>query len=104
LREGKVFLDWSQNNGNKTTVAPYSLRGRPHPTVAAPREWDELTEDLHQLEFTDVLQRLADGHDPMARLLPGAPGHRKGDRLQKYRSMRDSARTPEPVPETSPRL
>ncbi|HEY9263771.1 MAG TPA: non-homologous end-joining DNA ligase, partial [Mycobacterium sp.] len=24
LRAGKVFLDWSQNNGNKTTIAPYS--------------------------------------------------------------------------------
>jgi len=29
LRPGKVFIDWSQNNGNKTTIAPYSLRGRP---------------------------------------------------------------------------
>jgi bifunctional non-homologous end joining protein LigD len=34
-RRGKVLLDWSQNNGNKTTVAPYSLRGRSRPTVAA---------------------------------------------------------------------
>ena len=36
LRAGKVFVDWSQNNGSKTTIAPYSLRGREHPTVAAP--------------------------------------------------------------------
>ena len=36
LRAGKVFLDWSQNSGSKTTIAPYSLRGREHPTVAAP--------------------------------------------------------------------
>lgn len=36
LRAGKVFLDWSQNNGSKTTIAPYSLRGRERPTVAAP--------------------------------------------------------------------
>ena len=28
LRAGKVFLDWSQNSGSKTTIAPYSLRGR----------------------------------------------------------------------------
>ena len=26
-RKGKVFIDWSQNNGAKTTIAPYSLRG-----------------------------------------------------------------------------
>ncbi|MDD9208217.1 non-homologous end-joining DNA ligase, partial [Georgenia sp. 10Sc9-8] len=36
LRRGKVLVDWSQNNANKTTIAPYSLRGRSHPTVAAP--------------------------------------------------------------------
>ncbi len=38
-RPGKVFIDWSQNNGSKTTIAPYSLRGRPRPFVAAPRTW-----------------------------------------------------------------
>ena len=26
-RSGKVFLDWSQNAGSKTTISPYSLRG-----------------------------------------------------------------------------
>ena len=26
-RPGKVFLDWSQNTGSKTTISPYSLRG-----------------------------------------------------------------------------
>ena len=34
-RSGKVFLDWSQNSGSKTTISPYSLRGRERPTVAA---------------------------------------------------------------------
>ncbi|MGO1523802.1 MAG: non-homologous end-joining DNA ligase [Nesterenkonia sp.] len=33
-RRGKVFIDWSQNSANKTTVAPYSLRGRSQPWVA----------------------------------------------------------------------
>ena len=28
VRGGKVLLDWSQNNGSKTTIVPYSLRGR----------------------------------------------------------------------------
>ena len=37
LRAGRVFVDWSQNSAAKTTIAPYSLRGRSHPTVAAPR-------------------------------------------------------------------
>src|SRR5215212_10912674 len=35
LRAGKVFLDWSQNSAAKTTIAPYSIRGREEPTVAA---------------------------------------------------------------------
>ena len=42
LRPGKVLVDWSQNHPAKTTISPYSLRGRDHPTVAAPRTWDEL--------------------------------------------------------------
>ena len=42
LRPGKVFLDWSQNNAAKTTICPWSLRGRERPQVALPREWDEV--------------------------------------------------------------
>jgi bifunctional non-homologous end joining protein LigD len=62
-RGGKVFLDWSQNSGSKTTIAPYSLRGRELPTVAAPRTWEEIeagAEDplgLEQLRYTEVLER-----------------------------------------------
>ncbi len=96
LRRRKVLLDWSQNNGSKTTIAPYSLRGRPRPTVAAPRRWEELTPDLAQLEFTDVVQRVEEDGDPLTELFPGA------DRLSTYRSMRDAASTPEPVPAGRP--
>ncbi len=68
-REGKVLIDWSQNNPNKTTITPYSLRGRPHPYVAAPREWAELTAGgVEHLTLTEVLARL-DDPDPMATLL-----------------------------------
>jgi bifunctional non-homologous end joining protein LigD len=61
LRPGKVFLDWSQNTGAKTTISPYSLRGRERPYVAAPRTWAEVedgAEDgLGQLELQEVLDR-----------------------------------------------
>ncbi|WP_432558211.1 ATP-dependent DNA ligase [Granulicoccus sp. GXG6511] len=97
LREGKVLLDWSQNSGSKTTIAPYSLRGRLHPTVAVPRTWDELRPDLPNLELDQVVERLADVGDPLAVLLGSRP-----DRLATYRSMRDAARTPEPVPAAAP--
>lgn len=41
-RPGRVFVDWSQNDRHKTTVAPYSLRIRERPTASTPITWDEL--------------------------------------------------------------
>lgn len=67
VRPGRVFIDWSQNSAAKTTIAPYSLRGREFPLVAAPRTWEELADPaLQQLDLTQVLQRLDDGIDPWA--------------------------------------
>jgi bifunctional non-homologous end joining protein LigD len=71
-RTGKVFFDWSQNAGSKTTVSPYSLRGRETPTVAAPLRWDEVAEGaddplaLEQLRFDEVLDRVAEHGDLFA--------------------------------------
>ena len=102
LREGKVFLDWSQNNGNKTTIAPYSLRGREHPTVAAPRTWEEIEDpDLRHLTFTEVLERWERDGDLLSDLDEPLP---VPDRLTTYRGMRDSAKTPEPVPPQAPQV
>jgi bifunctional non-homologous end joining protein LigD len=99
VRAGKVFLDWSQNNGSKTTIAPYSLRGRDHPTVAAPRTWEEIGDPkLRHLEYREVLARVAEQGDLLADLDADVP---REDRLTTYRSMRDSAKTPEPVPKVS---
>jgi bifunctional non-homologous end joining protein LigD len=101
LRAGKVFLDWSQNNGSKTTIAPYSLRGREHPTVAAPRTWDEIAEPkLRHLRFDEVLDRVAEMGDLLAPLDEKAPTE---DRLTTYRGMRDASKTPEPVPKKAPK-
>ena len=105
LRAGKVLLDWSQNNAAKTTIAPYSLRGREQPSVAAPRTWEELDAGLRQLDFHEVLERIVSIGDPMAALdgVPdGSTGEIAPDRLSTYRSMRDANRTPEPVPEVAP--
>lgn len=76
-RVGKVFLDWSQNTGSKTTISPYSLRGRELPTVAAPRTWAEIeagAEDplaLDQLGFEEVLERVQEQGDLFADVLDG---------------------------------
>jgi len=41
-----VFVDWSQNDEHKTTVAVYSLRAREHPTASTPVTWDEVERAL----------------------------------------------------------
>ncbi|MFL6119352.1 hypothetical protein [Actinophytocola sp.] len=72
LRRGKVLIDWSQNNPAKTTIAPYSLRGRTHPTVSTPVTWDEVRacRQPEQLVFTadDVLDRVEARGDLLADL------------------------------------
>src|SRR5208337_1279522 len=45
-RTGKVFVDWSQNDEHKTTVAVYSLRARERPTVSTPVSWEEVERAL----------------------------------------------------------
>jgi len=76
LRGGKVFVDWSQNNAAKTTVAPYALRARPEPWVSTPLTWDEVAavrrpEDV-QFRAEQTLERV-DGHgDLFAPLLSNA--------------------------------
>ena len=58
-RAGKVFLDWLQNDPTRQTVAPYSLRGLPWPTVATPVTWAEV-ESAEALVFLgeEVLERV----------------------------------------------
>ncbi len=75
-REGKVLIDWSQNDRNKTTVCVYSLRARPRPTVSTPLEWDEVRAaaekgDPRRLVFeaSETLARVAKRGDLFAPLL-----------------------------------
>src|SRR5215207_1588463 len=100
LRTGRVLIDWSQNNANKTTIAPYSLRGRPTPMVAAPRTWEELDDPgLRHLDVQEVLARVAQGIDPIAPL--AAAGSAASGPLATYLSMREAGATPEPMPSSS---
>jgi bifunctional non-homologous end joining protein LigD len=73
LRAGKVLIDWSQNNGSKTTIAPYSLRARARPTVSTPVTWDEVAACAapEDLVFTaaDVPARVATSGDLFGDLL-----------------------------------
>ena len=84
LRRGKVFVDWSQNSRHKTTVAVYSLRARPRPTVSTPVTWDEVeaAADGAPLSFEadEVLARVDEMGDLFAptltgrQVLPDVPG------------------------------
>jgi bifunctional non-homologous end joining protein LigD len=73
IRAGKVFVDWLQNDPTRQTVAPYSLRGVPWPTVATPVEWSEVDQaaragGAEALTFAaeDVLARIESGGDLFA--------------------------------------
>jgi bifunctional non-homologous end joining protein LigD len=76
-RAGKVLVDWSQNNAAKTTVAPYSLRGRERPTVSAPVTWEEVERTARskartrlplRFDYAETLARVEEDGDLMAPL------------------------------------
>jgi bifunctional non-homologous end joining protein LigD len=77
LRPGKVLLDWSQNTAAKTTIAPYSLRGKDAPFVAAPRTWEEVERGaerpgrLEHLQMDEVLRRVSRDGDLFGQVLAG---------------------------------
>ncbi|PVY29333.1 ATP-dependent DNA ligase [Williamsia muralis] len=117
VRGGKVFVDWSQNSASKTTLAPYSMRGREEPWVAAPRHWDELVDkDIRHIPFDEMPDRLeqfgdlligleAESDDGEAAADPEksekpAPGRAAASPpvvdLGEYRRKRDERKTPEP--------
>ena len=75
-REGKVFVDWSQNHQRKTTIAVYSLRARERPTASTPVSWEEVeatadSGDASKLVFEagQVLERIEKHGDLFAPVL-----------------------------------
>ena len=64
VRDGKIFIDWSQNDANKTTIGVYSLRARARPTISTPISWEEIEGAVggasHLVfESAQVLERVA---------------------------------------------
>jgi bifunctional non-homologous end joining protein LigD len=75
-REGRVLIDWSQNDEKKTTVCAYSLRATERPTVSTPLEWEEVRQALEagdaehlRFEASEVLERVRAQGDLMAEAL-----------------------------------
>ena len=83
VREGKIFVDWSQNDEHKTTVSVYSLRAREHPTVSTPVTWDEVARTVKKkdasllvFEAPQVIERfekMGDPHTPVLKLKQKLP-------------------------------
>ncbi|MDG4790411.1 non-homologous end-joining DNA ligase [Micromonospora sp. WMMD1102] len=80
LRPGKVFIDWSQNNAAKTTVAPYSLRAQPVPSVSTPLTWAEVEAAaggeagaVRQFPAAEALARIEEYGDLLVGLFDGGP-------------------------------
>lgn len=73
VRQGRVYLDYNQNQTFRNTIAPYSLRGRERPGVATPLTWDEVgsVSRPDDLRFgpDEVLARISEHGDLAADLL-----------------------------------
>jgi bifunctional non-homologous end joining protein LigD len=67
-RTGRVFIDCSQNDPGKQTVAPYSLRATHVPLVSAPLAWSEL-DALWRIQPQVALARIAEHGDLFAEVL-----------------------------------
>lgn len=120
LRVNRVLIDWSQNHEKKTTVGPYSVRGkRDAPFVSMPVSWDELKKaqkkgSTDSLYFSpgDAVKRVARQGDLFAPVLklkqklptafvaaaPQAPRVKPPRQLQRYAEKRDFTKTAEPAP------
>jgi bifunctional non-homologous end joining protein LigD len=75
-RQGRVLIDWSQNDPHKTTASVYTLRAKDRPTASTPLEWDEVeaaaeSGDATAFVFTidDLRARIAAKGDLHAPLL-----------------------------------
>ena len=70
LREGKVLVDWGQNDPTKSMVCAYSLRGKDRPTVSVPVAWEELDEPAGlAFEWNHALERVERDGDIFASAL-----------------------------------
>jgi bifunctional non-homologous end joining protein LigD len=107
LREGRVLVDWSQNDAHKTTVSVYSLRAMPQPTVSTPVTWAEVarcleSRDPETLRFTaaqvlERVERLGDLFAPALSLhqqlpLPGQKRARRSRTVRPAKVTRPAAR------------
>jgi bifunctional non-homologous end joining protein LigD len=120
LRTDRVLIDWSQNHQKKTTVGPYSVRGkRDEPFVSLPVTWAELaraqkTGKTEQLSFSPAetlkrVKKLGDLFAPVLKKKQRLPeqfveetaaerGKGVPPSLERYAAKRNFGKTSEPAP------
>lgn len=67
-RGERIFIDFNQNNRDRTIASAWSLRARPGAPVSTPLAWDRLAEVTHpaELNLTTVPDYLAETGNPWA--------------------------------------
>jgi bifunctional non-homologous end joining protein LigD len=104
VRTGKVFVDWSQNDEHKTTVAVYSLRARENPTVSTPVQWEEVERALKKKDASVLVfqapqvvaraEKMGDLFEPVLKLkqrLPDLKGLLAGAAAQEAGQRQETA-------------
>ena len=109
-RKGKLLLDIFRNHRGHTTVAPYSLRGKPGAPISMPIRWKELEGLKSSQEFTiqnykeridthgDAWENWMSYAAPLHDLKKSVPVSMPGDesKLTSYKTKRDFDSTSEP--------
>ena len=108
-RKGKILIDIYRNHLSNTTVAPYSLRGKPGAPISMPVAWDQLESlvNAHQFSlqnYRDHLQQYGDvwqGWKQYASQLHNRSRQHnvviQNNRLGEYIQKRDFNKTSEPI-------
>lgn len=67
-RQNRLYIDYVQHAEGKTIIAPFSPRGHPKATVAAPLFWEEVREGLtvETFQLTTMMSRLKQRGNPFA--------------------------------------
>jgi DNA ligase D-like protein (predicted polymerase) len=87
-RGARIFIDYNQNNRDRTIASPWSLRPRPGAPVSTPMTWSRLAsvKDPREFNLTTIPDYLADGNpwadmdeiayslDPLLHLWETLPG------------------------------
>jgi bifunctional non-homologous end joining protein LigD len=112
-RTGKVFVDWSQNDEHKTTVAVYSLRARERPTASTPVTWEEVEKALKKKDPNLLVfeasktvarfEKLGDLFEPLLELKQRLPDLRKSGIAAETEKIEIAAQAEEPKPKVKRR-